>query len=94
MQLAVYMGFSEIYLLGVDFNYSNNIYDPKNHFEGCDTAKNKIRLNQVYPEITLLAYESCRDFCRKHNVRIFNATRGGKLEVFERKSFDDLFGGQ
>lgn len=91
MQLAVYMGFSEIYLLGVDFNYSNNIYDPKNHFEGCDTSENKIRLNPVYPEITRLAYESCRDYCKKHHVQIYNATRGGKLEVFERKCFDTLF---
>lgn len=94
MQLAVYMGFSEIYLLGVDFNYSNNIYDPKNHFEGCDTSENKIRLNPVYPEITRLAYESCRDYCKKHNVQMYNATRGGKLEVFERKCFDSLFDGQ
>lgn len=39
------MGFEEIYLLGVDFNYLPDIYDPKNHFEGCDTPENKIRLN-------------------------------------------------
>lgn len=94
MQLAVYMGFSEIYLLGVDFSYSNNLYDPKNHFEGCDNSENNVRLNPVYPEKTLLAYESSRIFCDSHNVKIFNATRGGKLEVFERKSFDSLFESQ
>ena len=26
-----------------------------------------------------------------NNIKIYNATRGGKLEVFERKSLDELF---
>ena len=43
IQLAVYMGFSKIYLLGVDFNYTPNVYDAANHFEGCDTPQNRIR---------------------------------------------------
>lgn len=50
IQLAAYMGFSEIYLLGVDFNYTPNVYDAANHFEGCDTPQNRIRLNPIYPE--------------------------------------------
>lgn len=91
MQLAAYMGFGEIYLLGVDFNYSPDVYDPKNHFEGCDTPQNKIRLNPIYPERTLLAYQSAKKYCDKHGIKIFNATRGGKLEVFERVDFDTLF---
>ena len=85
------MGFSEIYLLGVDFNYTKNVYDPKNHFEGCDTPQNRIRLNTVYPERTLLAYQTANKFCKEHSIKICNATRGGKLEVFERVEFDSLF---
>ena len=27
----------------------------------------------------------------KHGLKIYNATRGGKLEIFERINFDDLF---
>lgn len=92
LQLAVYMGFKEIYLLGVDFNYSSNIYDPKNHFEGCDTPENKIRLNPVlYPERTLLAYERAKKYCDEHGIKVWNATRGGKLEVFDRVDFNRLF---
>lgn len=91
IQLAAYMGFSEIYLLGVDFSYLNNLYDKKNHFEGCDTEQNKIRLNKVYPERTLLAYKKAEEYCNMNNCKIYNATRGGKLEVFERVDFDKLF---
>ncbi len=91
IQLAAFMGFSEIYLLGVDCNYSQNIYDKNNHFEGCDTDANKIRLNAVYPERMMLAYAEAKKYCDNHGVRIYNATRGGKLEVYERVLFDNLF---
>lgn len=91
IQLAVYMGFSEIYLLGVDFNYTNNVYDSCNHFEGCDTIKNKIRLNTIYPDRIMLAYEKAKKYCVEHDIKICNATRGGKLEVYDRVEFDDLF---
>lgn len=91
MQLAVYMGFKEIYLLGVDFNYTSNVYDPQNHFEGCDTPQNQIRLNPIYPERTLLAYQSAKNYCEQHGIKMCNATRGGKLEIFDRVDFDTLF---
>lgn len=91
IQLAVYMGFREIYLLGVDFNYTNNVYDFQNHFEGCDTPQNKIRLNAIYPEKTLLAYKAAKKYCEEHDIKIYNATRGGKLEVYDRVDFDSLF---
>lgn len=91
IQLAVYMGFSEIYLLGVDCNYTRNLYDASNHFEGCDTNENRIRLNTVYPERMLLAYEKAKEYCDEHEVKIYNATRGGKLEVYKRVQFDHLF---
>lgn len=91
IQLAVYMGFSEIFLLGVDFNYSNDLYDTKNHFEGCDTIDNKIRLNRIYPERVLLAYKKAYEYCQNHDCNIYNATRGGKLELYKRVNFDELF---
>ena len=91
IHLAVYLGFAEIYLLGVDFNYTKNVYDPQNHFEGCDTPQNRIRLNTVYPERTLLAYQAANKYCKEHEIKICNATRGGKLEEFERVNFDSLF---
>ncbi len=37
------------------------------------------------------SYELCKEFAEKNGVKIYNATRGGKLEVFERVDFDSLF---
>ena len=41
---------------------------------------------------TLYAYEHAREYCDSHDIRIYNSTRGGKLEVFERIDFDALIG--
>ena len=95
IQLAIYMGYSEIYLLGVDHNYSVKV-DPKGHvtkdesvkdyFEGLD----KTAITAMNYEATTAAFEAARKYCDEKGITIRNATRGGKLEAFERVSFDDI----
>lgn len=95
LQLAVYMGFKEIILLGIDHNYSTMI-DPEgnlvkqkgiaDHFSKNDKITNLPRLN-----ISTLAYQAAKKYADLHGIKIYNATRGGKLEVFERVNFDELF---
>lgn len=96
IQLAIYMGFKEIYLIGVDHNYSRIV-----------TASGKVQVDQTvqdyfdnkkydnsYPanlHASQYAYIIAKEYCDTHGIRIRNATRGGKLEVFERVNFDDLF---
>lgn len=95
MQLAIYMGFKEIYLLGVDFNYSRVIDENgKIHSkEGVTDYFNHETYDSslLYYIPVLNAYTSARKYCEQHDVIIRNATRGGKLEVFERVDFDGLF---
>lgn len=101
IQMAAYMGFSEIYLLGVDFNYpllrdiKGNVYKIDRtiaaHFY--ETARdNKNRIDTMHTERNL-AYYTIADQYGKNSgkFRIYNSTRGGKLEVFERVDFDSLF---
>jgi len=38
-----------------------------------------------------MAFEKAKEYADGHGIKIYNATRGGKLEVFERVNFDDLF---
>lgn len=94
IQLAAYMGFAEIYLLGVDHNINGNIANEENHFikgyyrEGeAEKYKNAI----FKKDIVTKSYEGAEIYSRKHGFRIYNATRGGKLEAFERVDFDSLF---
>lgn len=96
IQLAVYLGFEEIYLIGMDHTYANETNDkgkiirkntgPSHVFK--DEKPNEVVANISYMED---AYNSAKEYCDKHNIKIYNATIGGKLEVFERKNFFDLF---
>lgn len=103
LQFAVYMGFTEIYLLGVDFSYADKWGDDKSHFPGYFSDEQKYEMarifNQgyIYNKECELANHAC-GFCKAKSVaeytgkfKIYNATRGGKLEIFERVNFDDLF---
>ena len=84
IQLAVYMGFSTIYLLGVDCNYSKN--STQNYFF---KDQRKDRYNH-YVDRMVLAYRRAGEYARAHGVEIFNASRGGNLEEFERVCFDEI----
>lgn len=84
LQLCAYMGFEQIYLLGMDCSnwgshFNKDYWQEGEAFREPDEAK------------TFMAYGKAEQYAREHDFRIFNATRGGKLEVFERVNFDDLF---
>lgn len=97
LQLAVSMGFTEIFLIGVDFSFSHGIGPDGKYFEDKTIKQDHFKNDKVNAEtmpdlyMNLHAFQSAERFTRKHGVRIFNATRGGKLEVFERVDFDKLF---
>ena len=91
LQIAVYMGFSEIYLLGCDCNYN---MDKDFHFieyvtEAGKRKKDPLRLLAVAENI-ILSYKSAKEYADLHGIKIYNATRGGKLEVFERVDLDEV----
>ncbi|WP_235821764.1 6-hydroxymethylpterin diphosphokinase MptE-like protein [Gottfriedia acidiceleris] len=83
IQLAVYMGFSEIYLLGVDCNYSLN--SPQ-HFK--DYGYKETSSEAVIRMIS--AYKEAKKYAERNQIKIYNATRGGMLDVFERVNLDDI----
>ena len=100
MQIAAYMGFSEIYLIGVDHNFqkiideNGNIIEDKTvkdyFIEGYDAdIKESVVHNTGH---TTKSYMNIKKYCDINGTpTIYNATRGGKLEVFQRVDFDSLF---
>ena len=42
-------------------------------------------------ERSTLTYIAMKNHCDRRGISVFNATRGGKLEVFPRADFDSLF---
>ena len=89
IQFACFMGFSEIYLLGVDFSWGEGGRDT--HFTKDYTDRTTIHLGSACKGEVEHAYISAKIYADNHDIKIYNATRGGALEVFERVNFDDLF---
>lgn len=79
IQLALYLGYKEIILLGCD---CSNL----GHFDKINIENN----NDPVARTQLNSYMKAYDELSKKNIRIFNSTRGGFLEVFPRKKLEDL----
>ncbi len=89
LQIAIYMGFRKIYLLGIDFDYENGATTEMKHFSK-KYHLSETQINRCKKGENLLAYQAARKYADFHGIEIYNATRGGKLEVFERVDFDSL----
>lgn len=95
IQFAIYMGFKEIYLLGMDFNFStrrgkNGSIQKDNSIKDHFYEKKYNAITPFYYDNNLYAYNVAKQYADVHGIKIFNATRGGKLEVFERVDFDSI----
>lgn len=107
MQLAHWMGFEELYLVGVDASYSmpndlekQNSYgtsvldmqsDDPNHFDP-DYFGKGFRWHDPQVDKMIEAYEEARRVTDGLGRPIRNATVGGQLEVFDRVDYKGLFG--
>jgi hypothetical protein len=102
LQLAYYLGFTEVYLIGMDFNYNipesakvdgnviESTEDDINHFHPDYFGKGK-KWHDPKLHNVLKSYRLAKLMYELDGRTIFNATLGGKLEVFERKNFNELF---
>lgn len=84
IQMANYMGFNNIILLGVDSNSKpNGSYE---HF-----YKEEKLTSIRFDDLVENGYKSAREYAEKHQKHIYNASRGGNMDIFERIEFDSLF---
>lgn len=84
LQIAVYLGFKEIYLLGADCSFSSK---GNNHFEEHGHEDARIESAQAR---NFAMYECAKAYCKTKGVSIHNSTRGGELEIFPRMDFDNI----
>lgn len=85
IQLAAYMGFHEIYLIGTDCNY---VIGSKNNYFWASSEKDM--MNHEMDKI-FMGYQAAKRYADAHGIKIWNATRGGNLEIFDRISIDEIF---
>lgn len=85
--IAKYMGYQEVYLLGVDCNYmGGNLHIGEE--ENQDERKEMESLQDA--QFNSYKYlNECIKEC-EGKFKVYNATRGGRLEVFERKNMDEI----
>ncbi len=102
MQLAYYLGFTKVYLIGMDFSYKIRESDEA---RGATLISNEDDVNHFHPdyfgkgkkwhdpkvERVGLNYEFAKKVYEENGKKIYNATIGGKLEIFKRASYNDLF---
>ncbi len=97
IEFAIYMGFREIILLGVDHNYpividknGKKTVNPsvKSHFEGGGSKESS--LHYIYYDAATESYKNIEKYAQKHGIKIYNASRNTKLEAFERKNLEGL----
>lgn len=102
MQLAYWMGFNPVYLVGMDFSYQipdslikdginfTSTDDDPNHFHPSYFGKGK-RWHDPQLNRVAMNFELAKNVFEKDNRKILNATIGGQLEIFERVDFFSLF---
>ena len=85
LQIAAYMGITEMYLIGVDCNYAPGVsnfneFRPREEIISGGNERSQIG-----------AYIKFKEYADTHGIKVYNATRGGMLDVFPRANFDELF---
>lgn len=102
LQLAFYLGFTEVYLIGMDFSYIipdsaivndkdiESTEDDVNHFHPDYFGKGK-KWHDPKLENVLRSYKECKKIYEENGRKIYNSTKGGKLEIFDRIEFTTLF---
>ena len=90
LQIAVYMGFKDIYLLGTDCNYNTDVNLHGKSMEYKDSYKYNWTKQTGLAMIE--CFKTAKKYSERNKINICNATRGGMLEVFPRVNLDDIVG--
>ena len=85
MQIAYYMGFKEAYVIGADCNYSGPI-----QHSNIASYQPKVKIPKNAGNHVLKAWRSIKIHLENKNMKVYNATRGGMLELFPRVRLEEI----
>jgi hypothetical protein len=99
LQLAIFMGFSEIYLLGCDhnaiLNYSGGFsfkhFYPEQKSKLITDRASKFKDSLITCTNLWEQYEMLNAIAQEKNIKIFNATKHSLLDVFDKVDYESLF---
>jgi len=88
MQIVFYMGFKEVYLIGTDCNYfCDSKHNSLVKYKGSDNLSNSAE--DIYKGL-MDDYRLALEYANKNGIKIFNASRGGMLEMFPRVQLEQV----
>lgn len=102
LQLAYFMGFTEVYLIGMDFSYvipdshkrTGDVLlsdsDDMNHFHKDYFGKGKTWKDPKLDRVGM-NYRMAKLVFESTGRKVYNATVGGSLEIFERADYSAIF---
>lgn len=100
LQLAYFMGFKTVYLVGVDHRYNTGDIPGGVKLDGSGSDANHFDAGYFgtgtswhSPDLTrsARAYELARKVFKADERRIVNLTAGSALEVFEKQTLEDIY---
>lgn len=99
LQMIYYMGFTEVYIIGLDHNFNEQGRPNKTEIRTQEKDESHFHPNYFpkgikwqLPDLyrSELAYAIARENFEKEGRIILDATENGKCEVFDKISFDEL----
>jgi len=104
LQLALYLGLKDIYLLGFDFDYAQHMGESRHFYEEHEHRFVREGYDEWFiPNFAFHCeswlklwgeFELMKDVAARQGSTIYNATRGGLLDVFPRVEYESLFSSQ
>ena len=100
IQFAYYLGLNPIYIIGCDHNYNENTKSNEsvliNHVGSSNHFHKKYRVSGervLSANIDLMNeyFYISKTFLKDKSYSIYNSTRGGNLNIFQRREFESLF---
>lgn len=104
LEIALYMGFGTIYLLGTEhdclvtkqymhfYDYNESIVSQNNKFENAQGSLEMPFSKELAATYNLWdQYKQIKRIAEEKGTKIYNATKGGILDIFERVDFNTLF---
>ncbi len=101
MMLAIYMGISPIYLLGLDHDWLSHTGETKHFYPGHAGLERHPEVRPVLADwsyhhlmecqlVGWKAYENLARLSTVKGIKIYNATDGGFLDVYERANYQEV----
>jgi len=95
LPIAFHLGFREIYLLGCDCNYFFNDEGAQYFYPEEKHTSEQLPLDTLEKHWgengrVFTAYAVAKKTFERHDCKIYNATKGGCLEIFPRVNYEDI----